>query len=223
MSRKTVVIGLVGSTLDGGHNEKRWQRWRPSVAICMQETFKIDRYELLGQASMQPLVDQVAADIIRMSPATEVRHHTLAIANPWDFTDVYAVLDDFADSYPWKATEDYYLHITTGTHVVQICWFLLCETRAIPGVLLQSSPTRTRDPRDPKDVVGSIDVIDLQLEKFDRLAARFRARQASGASLLKAGIATKNATFNTMIEELEHVASRSKDPLLLVGETGTGK
>jgi transcriptional regulatory protein RtcR len=59
--------------------------------------------------------------------------------------------------------------------------------------------------------------------KFDRLAARFKARQARGASLLKAGIDTRNARFNAMIEELEHVASRSRDPLLLTGETGTGK
>ena len=232
MARKNVVIGLVGSTLDAGLAEKRWARWRPTVALCRQPDLRVDRFELLLQPQTRPLAARLAADIAQVSPHTEVRQHLLELANPWDFPQVYAALDDFAERYAWRATEDYYLHITTGTHVVQICLFLLCETRAIPGVLLQSSPRRgPRDPSDPRDAprdaprdtIGRIDVIDLQLEKFDRLAARFRARRASGASLLKAGIPTRNAAFNAMIDEIEHVASRSRDPLLLTGETGTGK
>jgi len=224
MARKNVVIGLVGSTLDAGLNEKRWTRWRPSVAACQQESFRVDRFELLLQPQTRPLATQVAADIAHVAPHTEVRQHELDLPNPWDFSQVYATLDDFADAYAWRDTEDYYLHITTGTHVVQICLFLLCETRAMPGVLLQTSPVRAaRDGGPTRDTIGRVDVIDLQLEKFDRLAARFRARRARGASLLKAGIHTRNAAFNAMIDELEHVASRSRDPLLLTGETGTGK
>jgi transcriptional regulatory protein RtcR len=224
MARKNVVIGLVGSTLDAGLAEKRWARWRPTVAICQQPDLRVDRLELLLQPQTRPLAAQVAADIAKVSPHTEVRRHELLLADPWDFSQVYAALDDFAEAYAWRQSEDYYLHITTGTHVVQICLFLLCETRAMPGVLLQSSPVRAaRDGGPARDTVGRIDVIDLQLEKFDRLAARFRARRASGASLLKAGIPTRNARFNAMIDELEHVASRSRDPLLLTGETGTGK
>jgi transcriptional regulatory protein RtcR len=224
MARKNVVLGLVGSTLDAGLAEKRWARWRPTVAVCQQADFRVDRFELLLQPQTKQLAAQVAADIAQVSPHTEVRRHEIDLANPWDFSHVYAALDDFAEAYAWRDTEDYYLHITTGTHVLQICLFLLCETRAMPGVLLQSSPLRAaRDGGPTRDTIGRVDVIDLQLEKFDRLAARFRARRASGASLLKAGIQTRNAAFNAMIEELEHVASRSRDPLLLTGETGTGK
>jgi transcriptional regulatory protein RtcR len=164
----------------------------------------------------------VIADLAEVAPDTEVRPHPLELSDPWDFSEVYAALDGYAESYAWRtASEDYYLHITTGTHVMQICLFLLCETRAMPGVLLQSSPGRRDGPE--RNPAGRIDVIDLELAKFDRLAARFRARQARGASLLKAGIETRNQAFNQMIDELEHVASRSRDPLLLTGETGTGK
>ncbi|MEO8698415.1 MAG: RNA repair transcriptional activator RtcR [Kofleriaceae bacterium] len=222
MARKTVVIGLLGSTLDAGLQDKRWLRWRPSVAICQQANFRVDRFELLINAQTRPLAARVVADIAQVSSETEVRTHDLVLADPWDFSEVYAALDDFAEAYTWRANEDYYLHITTGTHVVQICWFLLCETRAIPGVLLQSSPTPANG-EGPRNTIGRVDVIDLELAKFDRLAARFRERRERGASLLKQGIATRNALFNAMIDELEHVASRSKDPLLLTGATGTGK
>ena len=214
MTRKTVAIGLVGTTLDNGFNEARWKRWRPSIALCQHPAFPIDRFELLASDKGDKIASQVVADVATISPHTEVRRHALALTDPWDFGEVYGALGDFADRYRFRDDEDYYLHITTGTHVVQICLFLLCETRAIPGRLVQTSPG--------PDASGRIDVIDLDLAKYDRLAARFKARRARGASLLKAGIETRNAAFNRMIDELEHVATRSRDPLLLTGETGTG-
>jgi transcriptional regulatory protein RtcR len=218
MAKKTVVIGLLGPSLDQGHGADRWHRWRPSVAICQQDDFVIDRFELLVAPTHSKLADLITADIASASPETEVRRHALAVKDPWDFSEVYGALGDFADHYPFAPTrDDYYLHITTGTHVAQICLFLLCETRAIPGRLLQASPARGRDKH------GTIDVIDLDLGKYDRLAARFRARQARGASLLKAGIETRSTGFNRLIDQLEQVATRSRDPILLTGDTGTGK
>jgi transcriptional regulatory protein RtcR len=224
MARKIVVIGLIGSTVDRGGRDDRWRRWRPTVSICQHADFAIDRLELLAPARESALVTQVTADIARISPHTEVRPHRLELSDAWDFSEVYGKLGDFADGYRWQADrEDYYLHITTGTHVAQICLFLLCETRAMPARLLQSSPTRAQHPPGVIGVPGRLDLIDLDLAKYDRLAARFRARQHQGASLLKAGIETRNAGFNQLIDELERVASRSKDPILLGGETGTGK
>ena len=63
MARKTVVIGLLGTTLDAGHTQARWDRWRPSIAICQQPDFKIDRFELIvsspGSRRVEHLVRQV--------------------------------------------------------------------------------------------------------------------------------------------------------------------
>jgi transcriptional regulatory protein RtcR len=222
MPRKNVVIGLLGSTLDQGLAARRWARWRPTVSVCSQDDFPVHRFELIVPAGADALAAVVARDLAEVSPDTTVRLHPMPLANPWDFGEVYAALDDFADEYAWQPNEDYFLHITTGTHVVQICLFLLCETRAMPGVLLQSSP-RSAAEGEGRSAKGRVDVIDLEAAKFDRLAARFRARTARGTSLLKAGIETRNPAFNAMVDELERVASRSRDPLLLTGETGTGK
>ncbi|HEX8064727.1 MAG TPA: RNA repair transcriptional activator RtcR family protein, partial [Allosphingosinicella sp.] len=36
--RPTVVLGFVGSTLDSSKmGPERWNKWRPSVGLCMQE------------------------------------------------------------------------------------------------------------------------------------------------------------------------------------------
>lgn len=46
---------------------------------------------------------------------------------------------------------------------------------------------------------------------------------AESIAFLKSGIETRNAAFNTMIDEIEQVAIRSKAPILLMGPTGAGK
>ena len=72
------------------------------------------------------------------------------IADPWDFGEMYGALYDWVRSYPFNPdTEQYWTHITTGTHVAQICMFLLVESRFIPGVLLQTAPPKKQTARQP--------------------------------------------------------------------------
>jgi transcriptional regulatory protein RtcR len=105
--------------------------------------------------------------------------------------------------------------------VAQICLFLLTESRHLPGRLLQLSPPkrRSREGFDP----GSYRIIDLDLSRYDRLAARFQKESAEATEFLKSGIETKNRAFNQMIERIEKVAIRSTAPILLTGPTGAGK
>ena len=134
---------------------------------------------------------------------------------------MYAKLHDFAASYPFDPeNEEYYVHITTGSHVMQICLFLLCESRHLPGRLIQSSPPRKRGDTAS---AGSYQVIDLDLSRYDRIARRFAQAQREGVSFLKSGIETRSNLFNAVIDELEQVAVASRAPILLTGPTGAGK
>lgn len=215
-----VVIGFLGSTLDQGKNPDRWKRWRPTVAMCQHDDFVIDRLELLHAARHTPLAQRIVKDIAQVSPETAVQRHRIELEDPWDFEEVYGRLHDFARGYPFNTeAEDYLVSITTGTHVAQICWFLLTEARAVPGQLLQLTP-----PKRWKDgAPGTYGIIDLDLSRYDRIATRFKKEQTEAASFLKSGIETKNPAFNHMISRIEHVAIKSTAPLLLTGPTGAGK
>ncbi|HSO33554.1 MAG TPA: RNA repair transcriptional activator RtcR [Labilithrix sp.] len=219
--RKLVVLGLLGPTLDEGRGARRWDRWRPTVALAQHEDLVVDRLELLHGARHRALADVVTADIEHASPETTVVRHDVDFADPWDFESVYGVLHDFARSYPFdESREDYLVHITTGTHVAQICLFLLTESRHLPGRLLQTSPGKRSDGGLRP---GTYAIIDLDLSRYDRLASRFGREHADGRSFLKAGIDTKNVAFNALIERIEKVASVSRAPVLLTGPTGAGK
>lgn len=218
--KKLVVIGFIGTQLDAGKGSGRWEKWRPTVALTQYPDVVVDRLELLYSGHHGDLVERVAADIANVSPATEVRPRALAIDDPWDFEQVYAHLFDFAHAYQFDPEhEDYWVHITTGTHVVQICLFLMTEARYLPGVLLQTSPPR----RQTAGNYGSYELIDLDLSRYDQIAQRFSTEQRDAVAFLKSGIATRNARFNLLIEEIEHVAVRSRAPMLLMGPTGAGK
>jgi transcriptional regulatory protein RtcR len=219
-NKRIVVIGFVGTQLDGGKGSTRWEKWRPTVALTQHEDVVIDRIELLFNGRHGELTELIARDIASVSPETKVVPHRMPMNDPWDFEEVYGSLFDFAKGYAFDPdNEEYWIHITTGTHVVQICMFLMTEARYFPGRLLQTSPPRRQTIGDP----GSYTLIDLDLSKYDQIAQRFSHEQQEGVAFLKSGIATRNARFNGMIDEIERVAIKSKAPMLLMGPTGAGK
>jgi transcriptional regulatory protein RtcR len=217
---KTVAIGLLGVTLDAaGKGASRWEKWRPTVSLCQQDDLVIHRLELLHPTRAAGLAAGVARDIASVSPETEVVLRPLDVGDPWDFAQVYGALHGFARGYAFDVdAEEYLIHITTGTHVAQICLFLLTESRHFPGRLVQTSPGKQED-----FVRGIAQIVDLDLSRYDAIASRFREEQKEAASFLKSGIATRNASFNRLIDRIEQVAVHSREPLLLMGPTGAGK
>jgi transcriptional regulatory protein RtcR len=216
--RGYTVLSFLGSQLDRAPAANRWDRWRPNVSMCQHEDLLIRRLVLLTERRFQKLCDQVVADIATVSPETTVEPREVALKDAWDFEEVFDVLYRTSQELAFDPErDDLLVHMTTGTHVAQICLFLLTETRHFPARLLQTGPPRGEDKG------GTWQIIDLDLSRFDRLAQRFAQEHATGASLLKSGIATRNAAFNDLVAQMERVASASSAAILLMGPTGAGK
>ncbi len=209
---------MLGSSLDQAkRGPSRWDKWRPSVALCQHEDLLVDRFVLIYPRRFEGLARAIKEDIAQVSPETDVVLENIEIADPWDLEQTYGALRDFARRYPFDpAKEDYLVHITTGTHIAQISMFLLAESRHFPARLIQTSPSQ-------RDAAGTFSIIDLDLSKYDSIAARFHQEQKEGLSFLKSGIETRNAAYNRLVERLEQVAIASRDPVLLCGPTGSGK
>lgn len=220
MTKKNVVIGFMGTQLDSGQGAGRWEKWRPTISLVQHEDTLIDRLELLYSTRYEALAQTLLRDVANVSPDTVVNLVPMDVADPWDFGVMYAALYDWARGYRFDpAHEQYWAHITTGTHVAQICMFLMVESRFIPGVLLQTAPPKKQE----RGSAGSYTLIDLDLSRYDVLAQRFSQAHAEALEFLKSGIPTRNKRFNALIEEIERVAVRSQAPILLTGPTGAGK
>ena len=211
---RNVVLGFLGTQLDRG--QKR--RWRPTLSLVAHDDFHVDRLEILYDARFLRLAQQIEREIMAASPGTEVMLRNLDLSDPWDFQEVYGKLFDFARAYGFdEDRERYHVHLTTGTHVAQICWFLLTESRHVPARLLQTGPPG------PEEEVPKFDIIDLDLSRYNALQQRFDQLSREYSDQLKGGIETRNPAYNALIDRIELVASNSNEPILLLGETGTGK
>ena len=211
---KNVVIGFLGTQKDVGKKRK----WKPTRSLVQHDDFHVDRFELLYDMKFSRLAHSVKHEMEELSPDTEVLLVNIDLEDPWDFQEVYGKLFDYARVYGFdEDRERYHVHLTTGTHVAQICWFLLTESRHIPARLLQTGP-----PRDGSDQ-PTLDTIDLDLSRYNALQQRFDQMSREYSDQLKGGIQTRNMAYNSLIDRIEQVASTSDAPILLLGETGTGK
>jgi transcriptional regulatory protein RtcR len=219
---KKCVIGFIGTQLDGITSAKRWEKWRPTVSLAQHEDLQVDSFELFHDKVHQHLANTIKADLLELSPQSKVNLHISTLQNPWDFEEVYSWLYDWLQSFPFTPdTVDYLAHITTGTHVAQICLYLMVESRVLPGVLLQTAPPRGRPNQSQKQ--SSYELIDLDLSRYNKIAERLSSAAKDAQTILKSGIATRNQSFNKLISEIEYIAARSNAPILLSGPTGAGK
>ena len=222
---KTTVISVLGTQKDaiGGAGPARWDTWRPNIGLVQQDNLPIDELHLiLGQGHM-PLAERIKADVRKVSPKTKVVLDIIELNNPWDFEEVYEKFYDYSllPCFHQEKTQ-YYIHMSTGSHVEQICLFLLAESHHIRAKLVQTSP-KEGHVRNSRDSKGVCTIIDLDLSRYDKLAKRFETERQNDLSFLKQGIETRNAGFNRLIETIERVSVRSSDPILLTGPTGAGK
>ncbi len=220
-NKKNILLGLLGTNLDAGPaTSARWSKWRPSIDLCRHEDFLVDQFVLLHQPGDAPLANRIRADIELVSPETRVTLLPLAFDDPWDFETVYTQLHDFSRQFGFDPdNHDYFFHITTGTHVAQICFYLLTEAGYFPGKLIQSAPPKRQRTGEP----GRYFIIDLDLSRYDLIANRFEQEHRQGTDYLKSGIKTRNEHFNALIQLIEKVAINSRAPILLTGPTGAGK
>ena len=212
-----VIVSILGKRLDQvGFGRKRWFRWRPTFSLLQHHHFQVDEIVLLYQEDESKLLNLTKNDIKQTCLNIDVTTYQVDYEDPWDFEQVYGQLHDFAKSYEFDTEKNnYYFHITTGTHVAQICIYLLNEANYFPGKLIQSSPGSTP--------AGTFRTIDLDLSRYDQIATRFHKESQTSISHLKSGIETKNEHYNQLISEIENVAVRSTAPILLTGPTGVGK
>jgi sigma54-dependent transcription regulator len=99
MKSGEVVIGVLGTVLDKrGKRANRFRKWRPTVGLCQQPDFLVDRLELLHQPRDEGMAQQLAEDIALLSRTPKCAQHG-KIEDPWDFEEVYAAFLDFATQY----------------------------------------------------------------------------------------------------------------------------
>lgn len=215
-----MAIGFLGLRQDSGKGPKRWNKWRPSVSLALQPDLEFSKYYLIHHPDDVELAERIERDVLEKKPELKVLRQEINFKDPWDFESVYGSLLSFSKTLKLDFEhEELLVHITTGTHVQQICMFLLTERGYLPGSLIQTVPLAGKE----SDPIGRHLVVDLNLDNYKSLRSGQVLDQMDNVSFLKSGIPTRNQAFNKMVSFMEKVALKSKEPMLLAGPTGAGK
>jgi len=143
--KKNVIFSFLGTSMDRGMMSDRWEKWRPNISLCQQEDFTVDRLVLIQQKNFSKLAVQVRSDLAQISPETEVVDHLVTMRDPWDFQEIYELLHELCRNYSFdREKENYFAHMTTGTHVAQICLFFVEDQLEARDFLRSGIATRNK-------------------------------------------------------------------------------
>jgi transcriptional regulatory protein RtcR len=216
MKKKTVVYGVLGTDLD------RVGKWQPTLNLFRQPGLDISRFHLIYAPKDSSLADDTKKAIEAESPRYTVKLERLDIKDPWNFEEIFEKFNTlFQDAGFNTEKEEYLFHMTTGTHIEQICGFIHTQRGYFPGRLLQLKPAN--EQKQPVKAKKFYNIIDLQDPRFDSIFLRAPGNLPESVRFLKQGIETQNDKYNRLIEKIARQAGASREPILLLGATGTGK
>lgn len=213
---KTVMYSHLGTSLDAGAKEKRWDRWRPNVGIGAADELEVNTLVLLHTAKHKELAELVAADAIQLAnrPSFEVRLKEVEM-QAFNLPSTFLMMCKLRDEEVFDPDTRYLLNLSTGTHMMQLSCFKMIESGRWPGMLAQCGRG--------EGIKSRIELIDLNMRAYDSVMQRYRSEELHGEESLKQGIITRNEPFNQMVSKLQKVVTRTRSSILLTGPTGSGK
>lgn len=196
--------------------------------IFNAENLQVNTIHVLVRNNQQEIFSHIERIGKVINPNLSIIPHNLADHDPFEpiatstcIMDVISQMDE---------DTEYGFSLGSGTHVNMHLWFKLVETGYVKGKLLQVVNHKgTKSPLTPLEIdgklfyPGKVNELDISLSDYEDVERRLVARVSHKLDFLKNGIDTKNKQYNAVIELMEDVGIKSNHPLLLTGESGTGK
>lgn len=221
MKRKSpqnnIVYGVFAPRTDWRHEER--DNWRPIISLCSFTDFPVAELHLIHAARYTHLVESLKGDIAEVSPATAffpiVRPSgTSTLEELYVFYYVY-----FNELYFDTAHNDYYIYLPFGVFP-QVSYAIVMAINCLSLPLKIIQVYQYEENSNKKD---NYTIFETNLSKPLVEHALYLKNHLPDQDFLKSGIATQNVHYNRLIAHLEHVSVNSRSPILLTGDTGTGK
>ena len=207
----------------------------PVLALLREEHF--DRLYILTDARLFARARELAAEITRRRPDLTIEITELTLPDPTDYETIFnqlnhhtrALLEQHASDNP-----SYYISTASGTPQMQTVWFLLARSGLLPATLLKVTPQRflrageravseirlslAEFPQVNPGELDSLELASLRIQK-EKLEAE---REVLFREIEAEGIVGTSKTMQKALTILMKTAA-TEYPVLLLGETGTGK
>lgn len=196
----------------------------PILSLLSVRTF--DTVILLSTPATQSITTQVRDELSKLSPETEVDIRDVPLSDPTDYRAILSYLRKhlraILEQHPHAS---YSVAVASGTPQMHAAWVLLVASGEIPAQLLHVRPPRfvTKD-RPP------VSEVDLTADEFPSVRAPVLGVESElvdaapdvDMAVRRLGIVGDHPSIKAAIEVAAALAA-SDAPILIRGETGTGK
>jgi transcriptional regulator with GAF, ATPase, and Fis domain len=200
------------------------QEEQPGPILSLLTTRNFDHIVLFDTPSTKKITLETRDAINHLYHRGEVHIIELPIDDPTNYQEIFKGLR----SHLPKIIEDvsparFFIAVASGTPQMHACWVLLSASGEIPARILHSRPPRFVTKEHPL-----VSEVDLSSREFPTVRSRIEPipieeKEIDADSVrVKLGIAGDHPTIRRSLE-MGALLAPSQAPILLLGETGTGK
>lgn len=207
-NRPCALIVLLDPDLDRGKKSKRWDRWRPALAVAQREEVRVARIDLLYDPVDQELADTIADDLAALRPGATIESHPLECGDAHGFETVHAAVSSWVIEQPFSPEAQAILVQAGARNSPASIALTAAVTRGrIPGrLLLISPPEGENGPR--------FETVDLGADPESH---------PEPEPISAERLPSRNRAVNALMDHIEKVAGRTDDPIVLHGAAGAGR
>jgi len=198
--------------------------FHPGPILSLLANRKMDRVFLFNTPSTTEITYATRNEIAKRYKNIQAEIIEMDIVDPTDYGPILKGLrtkfKKIGDRY---GSARFYISVASGTPQMHVCWFMLAASGEIPAKILQARPPKFVTKEKP--LVGEIDPASGKFPSI-KFVQGFDKKDDAPADPVS--LMTHMGTVGSAPKFLEAYMTAadhadSKDPVLILGETGTGK
>lgn len=194
----------------------------PILSLLAARSF--DRIFLFDTPITKKITQEMKRIISKLYPLTQVHILEINIDDPTNYQDIFAGLRrHLREIIEGFQSANFYISVASGTPQMHACWILLASSGEIPARILHVRPSRfvSRD----RPLVSEV---DLSSREFPTVRFQYgpilveETEHDINTVRVQLGIVGDHPSMNRALE-IGAMLAPSQAPILILGETGTGK
>ncbi len=196
---------------------------RPGPVLDLLRHRDFDQLILFGTEGTTEQLSSLRSHL--ENSTVDLEEFVLDIEDPTDYTVILSELRGHLQEIQEAREEaNFYVSVASGTPQMHASWLMLVAGGELPARILHTRPPEHVTPEKPPAAE-----LDVQRPEFPEIRAPVRTEYASSTfpdveeAVQEIGIVGKHPEIQRAIEVVAMVAPQTSVPVLILGETGTGK
>ena len=200
------------------------QEEQPGPILSLLSMRSFDHIFLFDTPTTQKVTEETNEAISRLYPGSKVHVLEINLSDPTNYQEIFRGLRGHLN----KIIEEldsarFFVAVASGTPHMHACWVLLAASGEIPARILHVRPPRFVTKDRPLVSVVDLSSQDFPTVRFQDKPIRFEENEIDvDSARVHLGIVGDHSAMRSSLEMGAMLAS-SQAPILILGETGTGK